>query len=226
MRPQRVVSLASGAQNHNAGRHKRPQSTILCKRGVVLFARRFNMLKAVITTGLLAGMLCATSIGRAQALPTATGRGGGIQAGGGYSVGSPDYGQRNIQGITAFADFDFLRHVGVEADVHYLSLITPQDLGENTYLVGPRFLLTRGRFTPYAKAQIGIATLVIQETQDNAGRVSGNFLAYSFGGGLDIRVTRHFVVRAIDAEYQLWPNFSDNGLNPAVITAGAAWRFR
>ena len=176
---------------------------------------------------MMGSLLCAISIpssGQAQALPTATAR-GDLQVGGGYAFGKPDYGNKAIQGISGFADFDFSTHYGVEAAIHYASIITPEDLGENTFLVGPRYVFRKGRFAPYGKLLIGRGDLVIQESADNPGRYSGNYLMYAIGGGLDIALTRHLVVRAIDFEYQEWPNLG-NGLTPVMATVGFAYRFR
>jgi opacity protein-like surface antigen len=181
------------------------------------------MLKNLMMIGTLAGLLSIGSTAHAQAMPTAVAK-GLFQVGGGYSLATPDYGQKNIEGFTGFADFDFRPHWGVEAEYHYISVITPTDLGENSFLVGPRYVYTRGRFSVYGKALIGIGDLVIQETQDNPEGGAGTYFAYGLGGGLDIRVTKHIVVRAIDAEYQHWS--LDNGLTPMAFTVGAAYRFR
>jgi hypothetical protein len=181
------------------------------------------MLKTLMTIGTLAGILSFSSLAHAQAMPTADAK-GLFQVGGGYSLAQPDYGQKNIAGFTGFADFDFRPHFGVEAEYHYISVTTPTDLGENSFLVGPRFIYTRGRFNIYGKVVAGIGDLVIQEVQDNPEGGAGTYFAYGFGGGLDIRVTKHIVVRAIDAEYQHWN--LDNGLTPIAYTVGAAYRFR
>jgi hypothetical protein len=182
------------------------------------------MRKYLLLTGSLACVLAIPSIGRAQALPTATAH-GFLQGGGGFAYAKPDYGQKAIQGITAFADFDFSPHLGVEAAFHYVSLFTPEDLGENSFVVGPRYVYRKGRFAPYAKLVAGVGDLVIQESADNPGRYSGTYFMYAFGGGLDIQATHHLVVRAIDAEYQEWPGLG-NGLTPFVATVGVAYRFR
>jgi len=182
------------------------------------------MLKTLMMFGSLACALSITSSGRAQALPTATAR-GYLQAGGGYAYGKPDYGDKAIQGISGFADFDFSQHFGVEAAFHYVSIITPTDLGENTFLIGPRYVYRKGRFAPYAKLMLGRGDLVIQETEDNPGKYSGNYFIYAIGGGLDIGITNHLVVRAFDLEYQEWPGLG-SGLTPSVATAGIAYRFR
>lgn len=182
------------------------------------------MLKNLASIVPLACLFSATALSRAQATPAATGH-GGFQAGGGVTLARPDYGGANIEGMSGFADFDFASHIGAEADVHYIALNTPTDLAENTYLLGPRVLTTHGRFTSYAKLLAGIGSLVVQESADNAGRRGGTYFAFAFGGGLDIQVTRHLVVRVIDGEYQRWPTLG-NGLSPLVVTAGVAYKFR
>jgi opacity protein-like surface antigen len=180
------------------------------------------MLKTFVKIGSFACLLSFAAIGHTQALPTATGH-GGLQVGGGWTYGMPDYGQKNIQGVTAYADFDFLTHVGVEAEYHYISLITPTDLGENSFLVGPRFVLPRGRYSLYAKGLIGIGDINIQEVEDNPQGGAGTYLAYGVGGGIDYRVWKRVVARA-DFEYQHWSYAT--GLTPTAVTIGAAYRFR
>jgi len=180
-------------------------------------------LKNLITLGSVAFLLSLPSLGNAQALPTATGK-GALQVGGGYTLAMPDFGQKNIQGISGFADFDLGLHWGAEADIHYVSLVTPTDVAENSYLVGPRFIYPRGRFKLYGKGLFGAGHLVIQETQDNPGFSTGLNFAYALGGGLDIAVKKHIVVRAIDFEYQHWNDLT--GRTPTGFTIGVAYRFR
>lgn len=167
---------------------------------------------------------CLPSSGRAQALPTAKG-GGRLQVGLGFAYARSDYAQKPIEGVSGFADFDFTDHLGVETDIHYVALVTPADLAENTFVIGPRYVYRKGRFTPFAKLMLGRGDLVIQEKPDNPGKYSGNYFMYGIGGGLDVESTHHLVVRAIDFEYQRWPTLG-NGLMPLVITIGAAYRFR
>jgi hypothetical protein len=181
------------------------------------------MLKTFMTMGALAGVLTVSAIAKGQALPTATAA-GNLQIGGGYTYAKPDYGDVSIKGATAFADFDFSPHAGIEANFHYIALVTPSDLAEDSIMVGPRFILPRGRLNIYAKAVFGTGDLVIQEAQDNAGRQAGYYFAYGFGGGLDIRATEHIEIRAIDVESQHWSY--QTGLTPLVVTIGAAYRFR
>jgi len=89
----------------------------------------------------------------AQATPTAS-RAGDLIIGGGYTSAVSDYGHR-FTGFAIYGDFDFTRHLGVEANFHKVSYGAGSPLYEKTYEIGPRFFLTYGRFVPYAKIMIG-----------------------------------------------------------------------
>lgn len=180
------------------------------------------MLKTLMIVGSLASMLSLASSGNAQALPTALAK-GQFQIGGGYSIASSDYGQRKIQGISGFADFDFGLHLGVEADVHALVISTPDDIAEASYLAGPRFVYRRDRFKFYAKGLLGAGDLIIVNPQNHPGEIAGTNFAYAAGGGIDILVKPYLVVRAADFEYQHYNYLT--GLTPIVFTAGVAYRF-
>jgi hypothetical protein len=180
------------------------------------------MLKNLLTIGTIVTALAFSSMAHAQAKPTATAA-GALQAGIGWSDGNPDYGQKRIQGATGYVDFDVAEHVGVEAEYHYLSLITPTDLGENSVFIGPRFILPHRQYSLYAKALIGIGTIAIQEVEDNPQGGAGSYLAYGAGGGIDYRIGKHLVARG-DFEYQHWSYLT--GLTPIVGTVGFAYRFR
>jgi len=163
-----------------------------------------------------------------QAMPTATGRGGGFQVGAGVTYGKPDFGEKWIGGVSGFADYNVLPHVGLEANVHFLTLKTPEDLGEETFEAGPRFFWRKNRFTLYGKGQIGLGRFVVQESNPfyNAGKHNSSSWMYSVGGGVDINFRHHITLRAFDLEYQSWPNCANNGLTPAIGTVGVAYRFR
>jgi opacity protein-like surface antigen len=69
---------------------------------------------------------------------------------------------------------------------------------QSTYLIGPRFVYTLGRFTPFAQGLFGVA-------HANAGMFDTpskqTDFAYAIGGGFDYRLTRHFALRPIQLEY-------------------------
>ena len=185
------------------------------------------MLKTFASLGALALVLSLNSQANAQALPTATAR-SSFQVGVGYTIADPDYGPRKIQGPTIFANYDFGLHWGLVADVHIIDLRTPTDIAEVSYMGGARFILPyRQRFKLYGKGLVGAGNFRVLEQEDNQGRFNGTYLAYGFGGGLDIAVNRKLVIRAIDAEYQMWPSYNNNdGLTPMLYTFGVAYHFR
>src|SRR4051812_8083257 len=112
-------------------------------------------LKRSIQTGLLTILLGKAHIFHGQAVPTATRAGGIAQIGAGWSFAKPDYGLSNIQGYSIYGTFDFTRHWGIEGDVHKVSMITPSDIGQDSYLLGPRYVFHHNRVHPYAKALLG-----------------------------------------------------------------------
>ncbi len=168
------------------------------------------MLKNLLTIGTIAAVLSFSARGHAQALPTATAH-GALQAGVGWTYANSDYAPQKIQGVTGFADLDLAQHAGVEVEYHYISYVTPGDLGENSIFVGPRFILPRNRYKLYAKALVGTGTIVIQEVADNPEGGAGTYFAYGAGGGIDYQIARHLFVRG-DFEYQHWSY--RNGLTP------------
>ena len=159
----------------------------------------------------------------AQAVPTAE-RTGVAQIGGGGSVASPDYSPNKIGGITVYGTLDFTRHIGIEGALHYTSLVTPDYVAEDSYLIGPRYVFHHNRVHPYGKALVGFGRFSYKF--QNAPSATYTYKIYALGGGLDIRATKHINVRAIDLEYQQWPGFPVNGLAPLVGTIGAAYAFR
>lgn len=176
--------------------------------------------------GCFACVLGLTTLSHAQAVPTAA-RSGSLQIGGGGSYARPDYGPKGIAGLSIYGDYDFTRHLGVEGDIHFLNIITPADITENTYLLGPRYRFHYHRFTPYAKALFGVGRFGFQAP--NGYRRPASSYTYgvmSFGGGVDLRASKRLNVRAFDFEYQDWPGFNNNGLSPIVMTVGVAYSFR
>jgi hypothetical protein len=173
---------------------------------------------------LLAGLLgSAVHDSHAQATPTASRLGIG-QIGVGWGLAKPDYGTSNIQGLTVYGSFDFTRHWGIAGDIHRNSLITPSDIGEDSYVIGPRFVVQHNRFMPYAKVQGGFARIKYQ--YDNAPHTTYTYKMYDFGAGLDYQATKHINVRVIDFEYQKWLSFPPNGLSPLVFSFGASYVLR
>lgn len=178
---------------------------------------------------MLKAILCAltlfavTPLLHAQKVYTATRR-YNIQVGVAGSSYSLDYGEGREKGFTIYGDVDVTRHLGLEALYRNASIIAPGDVGEDHYLIGPRYYVTRGRFSPYVKGLVGVGVINFQQGSFPVA-YSERYFIYSLGGGLDIRATRHINIRAIDFEYQLWPTFKPNGLTPTGFSAGVAYTF-
>jgi hypothetical protein len=147
-----------------------------------------------------------------------------LQVGFGWSFATPDYGTRHIQGFTAFGDVPFAKRLSLEATVHYVSLITPRDLGENTYLIGPRYTFrVTSRTSAYAKVLGGLAQFEFQDGYFHYDQHTVTNGAVALGGGIEFRASSHLNIRVVDFEYQVWPGFSEHGLTPTVTTIGFAY---
>jgi hypothetical protein len=156
----------------------------------------------------------------AQAIPTAS-RISSIQVGIGGMITNPDYAQKYIKGLTFYGDYNVWHNIGLEGEIHY-SVLTPTDLSENTYLVGPRYTVRRKNFSVYGKALFGMGRF---GTQGGSFETTATtpYTAYAFGGGVEYMAPHNLNVRLIDVELQKWPNFPPNGLSPISYTIGVAY---
>jgi len=167
----------------------------------------------------------ASSLARAQALPAVT-RGGTLQAGVAISNANTDFYDKRITGITGYVTFDLTKNIGVEADVHVLTLITPNDFSESSYEFGVRYVYpVHRRYQPYVKLAAGIGSYAFNQPYYN-NTASDSLGMYAFSGGLDIRLPHKINVRAVDFEYQSWPGIEPHGLTPTLLTFGVAYRIR
>jgi opacity protein-like surface antigen len=180
------------------------------------------MLKKLITLGCLATALSFASFARAQANPTAT-RLSHVQIGGGFTYARTDYGQKGDKGLSVFADYDIGVHWGAEADYHHPSIVTPDSVSENSFTIGPRFILRKSHFKFYGKGMIGLGHITIPLTPTNRLPADETDFLFAGGGGVEYLVGHHLTLRPVDFEYQRW-SFR-TGLTPAVFTTGAAYRF-
>jgi hypothetical protein len=155
----------------------------------------------------------------AQAVPTATGPGATIFAGGGASLFYSPYGQRNLGGAHVFVDVQPHWRVGVEAEARFVRLHNSEQISEKDYLAGPRVLIRSGRCRPYAKFLIGDGHIELPFHYAH-----GDFLALTPGAGLDLEVNDYITVRAIDIEYQLWRAFPFGNMRPYGISTGVSIR--
>jgi hypothetical protein len=164
--------------------------------------------------------LALSSVLQAQALPTASRS--PLQIGFAGSIASSDFGFDYIKGFTIFGDMNFSRRLAVEAEFHDTSLSTPDNIGEQTYLVGPRYSIAlEDRANIYVKVLGGLGRFTYEPPQFI--RRTNNYGIAAAGAGIEFRASSHFNVRAIDIEYQTWPGFPPHGLTPFVTTIGIAY---
>lgn len=164
-------------------------------------------------------LACSSVTAFAQGRPTAS-RAGDLQVGGGYTFSRADYLTGRQSGFAFYSDFDFRPHWGVEVDFHQINDRSGTQVYQRTYEVGGRYIVGNySRFTPYVKGLYGRGVYNFPQSEAN--------LAYNMlvgGGGVDIAVHPRINVRA-DFEYQHWFGFQFSGLNPQLITFGAAYHF-
>jgi hypothetical protein len=157
---------------------------------------------AIFPVFLLAVCLGLTRAALAQVPPAADKGGLALSAGGtasGYSLG---YGEQKLLGVSAFVDVDGRRHLGVEGEARWLIYHQTNEEHATTYTIGPRYSMYFGRFQPYVKGLVGLGQF---NYPYNLGK--DNDLVVAPGGGVDFRLSRRIRLRAVDFEYQLWPQF-------------------
>jgi hypothetical protein len=174
--------------------------------------------------GCFACVLSMTTWAHAQATPTASRVVGTIAVGTGWSILNPDFAQSHIGAITFWGDMNLPYSLGVEGVIHY-SVNTPSDVSENSYVIGPRYIVhPHKRVELYAKALFGVGHFGLQQGSF-ANPNTATYFEYQVGGGIDVRVTRHIKIRAIDFEAQKWPGFHPNTLSPWGGTVGVSYVF-
>ena len=173
----------------------------------------------------LASLLFLIPSMHGQAVETAR-KNGLIEAGAGVTFLDNDYSTRHNAGITGWADYDFLHYfhvtVGVDVQVNFLGIISPDDIGENSYLAGPRFSHRfHDRYDLFGKVLLGRGTISNQFYHTSS---SFNIVP-AYGGGLDYHVARKYNIRAEVVE-QKWPNFEPHTLSPITASIGVLYIIR
>jgi hypothetical protein len=176
-------------------------------------------------------LLLGTAAAFGQALPAAI-RNANLEAGGHFTALAPDYGSHEMYGLGGVVDINARKWYGAEVEVNYAFINGPSGTKESSYLFGPRFIYVRDRWIPYAKFLIGIGDITLPVKEAGGSNITGSYLAYSFGGGVDWRWKRNLTVRVADVEYQMWPGFGSTNpiyrpgsLTPLQISAGLKYRF-
>ena len=170
---------------------------------------------AVFPVVLLAACLGLTPAAHAQAAPAGDRGGLTLSAGGtasGYYMG---YGGQKLMGVSAFVDVDGRRHLGVEGEARWLIFHQTNEEHVTTYMIGPRYSMYFGRFQPYVKGLFGVGQF---NYPFDLGK--DNDLVVAPGGGVDFRLTRKIRWRAVDFEYQLWPQFHYGMMSSYGLSTG------
>lgn len=154
-----------------------------------------------------------------QAAPAAERGGLRIAVGAMASGYTLQYGDRKMLGTAVFLDAESRRQLGFEAEARWLKYNETAGVHASTYLAGPRYHVDMGHFAPYGKVLIGEGLFTFPYDYAH-----GHYLVIAPGGGVDIRVNRFVRIRAIDAEYQLWPQFTFGSMSSAGISAGVLVR--
>jgi hypothetical protein len=174
------------------------------------------LLRAIVFIGLLG----ATAMLHAQSEPTAS-RLGDLKVGGSFATANSDYGGR-YNGGGAYLDFDFLPHIGVEGEFHFVK--DSSGLYEKTYEAGGRYYRVYRKFIPYGKVMYGRGVFNFPALPDGF-RPNLAFNMVAGGVGVDYRMKPYLYARA-DWEYQSWFGFQNSSLSPSILSVGAAYRFR
>jgi hypothetical protein len=165
-------------------------------------------------------ILCAGSrVACAQAQATASGPGSYVSAGGGYSAYQVDYGQRILGGGFVFVDVHPTWRYGLEGEARFLRMHSDEGVTQTTYLGGAHVYLRPQAFRPYVKFLVGLGKMNFP-----FGYAQGSYLALAPGAGVDYLIGDRITVRAIDFEYQDWPQFTFGTLHPYGVSAGISIR--
>ncbi len=157
---------------------------------------------------------------RAQVTPSAYDKTISLTAGGLGSMFQPDYGPNTLYGVGVYVDLKLTRWVQVEAEGRWLRFHQFANVNQDNYLIGPRVPIRQfGRVTPYVKVLAGVARMNFQYNY-----AYGRFADVAMGGGADIQLNRHWTLRAVDFEYQKWPNWAFGTLAPYGVSAGIGYK--
>ena len=124
------------------------------------------------------------------------------------------YGERKMLGVTGFVDADGRRRLGIEAEGRWVEFHQSNDVHVETYSIGVRYHFGKSRFQPYVKGLVGFGDFNFPYNL-----ATGRFLVVT-GGGTDIRLSRRIYIRAVDFEYQTWPQFTFGAMTTLNGSAG------
>ena len=145
-----------------------------------------------------------------------------VSAGGMVSLFNSDEQGNQLFGFGTYADLDLKGRVGFEAIARWLPINGITGETQANYLVGPR-IHVRGiwKAHPYVKILGGVSRSTF-----NHGAASGEFGTVAIGGGVDIPWKHNLTIRALDYEYQFWPEYLGDPLAPHGFSSGVSYHFQ
>lgn len=178
------------------------------------------------TAVLLTIFLAAASPLCAQVVPAGDQGGFKITAGTTASGYYLQYGEQKLLGIAGYVDADTMHRMGFEGEARWLIYHYHPDDNDNvsttTYLSGPRYHMDYGRFEPYLKGMIGIGDFNFPYHLVHGGSY---YLVLAPGGGIDYHIAPRIRIRAVDCEYQIWPQFNYGLGNVTMSSFGISTGF-
>ena len=130
----------------------------------------------------------------------------------------PDFGQSvnvDVGGFVALTG----KYFGVEVDAAD-TVRSGNGIHEPYIVAGPRVQYRTRHFTVLAKAQAGAGHFSGAPGQFNNKQT---LIVENYGAAVEFKISRHLKLRAIDANYQIWPTFAPNNLSPLHIGSGIAF---
>jgi hypothetical protein len=173
---------------------------------------------AVFMAVLLAVVLGMARTASAQVVPSGDEGGFSLTAGATGSGYEVQYGQQKLLGIAGVVDIDTRRRFGLEAEGRWLMFHNPNQTQTTTYMGGPRYHFTRGKFQFYGKGLVGIGEFTFPYDYAH-----GSYLVIAPGGGVDYRWKRKISFRLADVEYQMWPQFTYGSMSSYGVSVGVLY---
>jgi hypothetical protein len=132
-----------------------------------------------------------------------------------------------LYGIGTYVDVKVTPWIQFEGEGRWLRFNQVDGIYEDNYLIGPRLPIYRLHFwhaTPYGKVLIGYGKLNFEN-----GNGWGRYTQLSYGGGLDIKMSKRINLRLPDFEYQQWLNWTEGtgksyNLFPYGVSVGVSYR--
>lgn len=165
---------------------------------------------------LAAAMMIAAIKSWSQVVPSAVGPAAYVAVGAAASDFESVYGQRDLAGGLIYADVHPQWRVGFEGEARFLRFHTLEHVTESNYIGGVRVLALKSHNVElYGKFLAGMGRITLPFDQAH-----GSFLAFVPGGGIDFALSHYVTLRAIDFEYQHWPQFPYGSFSPYGISSG------